>query len=259
MKFRFIGVIALAGMAAACTSAGTDIPVRYGELSVALHGEPSVDVLTKAAMTLDPASDEAKEYIVRIYDSEGDEKYEASLFDFKPQTLAFGTYSVTAENCSEAEAENGPGKKRLYGCCEGVILSEEHLSQTAIIGCTVANALVSVVFDSSVSGRLEGLKVVLEGGTERNEPVVIEETPAGNVTETWFNPSTLSYTISGTYDLSGTPKPISITGSRELSARDNVKLVVRLNLENGQLAPTVSVDAEMDDPTEIPGEFNPYE
>lgn len=259
MKMKFVYATAIAMMAVACNSERIDEPVQFGEISVALSGEPEVDIITKAAETLDPTSDLAKEYTVRILNSSNSVKYEASLFDFKTQTLELGTYYVTAENCSETQAESGSGKKRLYGRSADITLSPENLTETAVVNCTVANALVSVEFDSSISGRFADLKVVLTGGTTRTEALTIEETPVGTVTESWFNPSTLNYTITGTFDPAGMNKAVTLTGSRELSAKDHIKLVVRLNLENGQLVvPNVTVDTVLADPTEVSGEFNPY-
>lgn len=259
MKMKFVYATAIAMMAVACNSERIDEPVQFGEISVALSGEPEVDVITKAAETLDPTSDLAKEYTVRILNSSNSVKYEASLFDFKTQTLELGTYYVTAENCSETQAESGSGKKRLYGRSADITLSPENLSETAVVPCSVANALVSVGFDSSVSGKFSNLKVVLSGGTTRAESIIVEETQAGVITETWFNPSTLTYSITGIFDPSGMNKPVVLEGSRVLSAKDHIQLVVSLNLENGQiLIPTVTVDTVLADPTEVSGEFNPY-
>ena len=69
MKMNLFYATALAVFAVACNSERIDDPVQYGELSVALSGTPEVEVITKSAETLDPTSDLAKEYTVRILNS----------------------------------------------------------------------------------------------------------------------------------------------------------------------------------------------
>ena len=51
MNNRILTAMALIFMAVACTHK-VDEPLRYGELGVALSGEPSVEVLSKALLTL---------------------------------------------------------------------------------------------------------------------------------------------------------------------------------------------------------------
>ena len=257
MNNRILTAMALIFMAVACTHK-VDEPLRYGELGVALSGEPSVEVLSKAPQTLDPESDDAAAYMVRIFDSADQQKYEAAYSAFQTQTLPLGTYYVTAENCSEAQAEEGYGKMRLYGRSADVTLAPEALVQTATVNCTVANAKVSVQFDESVEGRFTGLQVALSGGTVRTAPVVIAQTETDVVTETWFNPSELTYTISGTFTAGGINKSVEISKTVDLQAKSNIKLVVKVNLENGQLVPNVTFDTQIDDPKEVSGEFNPY-
>lgn len=258
MKNKILTLAALSLMAAACAQKA-DEPLQYGELSVRLSGEPAVDVVTKAPEALLPTDDDASAYMVRIYDSAGAMKYESAYSSFEAQRLPLGTYYVTAENCTEADAEAGSGKMRLYGRSLDMNLTADALSQTATVNCTVANALVSVQFDESVKGRFSGLQVTLSGGTERISPVTVAETETGVVTETWFNPSDMTYTISGTFTGSGMNKPVEISKTISLEAKNNVRLLVKVNLENGQLMPALTIDTQIDDLTEIPEEFNPYE
>lgn len=253
----FLTIAALSCMTTACNTEHEQ-PLEWGELSVSLYGEPDVEVLTKTPVDLEQDDPAAADYMVRIYDSSDDLKYEASYSTFEAQKLPLGNYYVTAENCTEAAAEEGNGKMRLYGRSADVNLTADALSQTASVSCVVTNAKVSVMFDESVGGRFTDLKVTLTGGTTRTENIVIEETAVGVVTETWFNPSELTYTITGTFTGSGMNKPVNITKTIDLDAKDNVLLNVKVNLQNGQLMPSVTIDTKIDDPTEIPEEFNPY-
>lgn len=245
-------------MAAVACNSRIETPDVCGELSVSLAGEPVVEVVSKAATPLNQTEPEAAGYMVRIYDSADELKYESTYSAFEAQRLPLGTYYVTAENCTESAAEEGNGRMRLYGRSQNVTLTVDDLSQTAAVNCTVANAKVSVKFDESVKDRFTGLKVTLSGGTVRTIPITIAQIETGVVTETWFNPSDLTYTISGTFTGSGMNKSVEISRTITLEERNNILLLVKVNLENGQLMPSVTFDTQIDDPTEVPGEFNPY-
>lgn len=261
MKKFILSLIPFACAVAACNTVSIEQPVQYGELSIALADEPALEVETKAAETLDKTSEAAKDYTVRVFNSSNQQQGEdVSYYAFETMKLPLGTYYVTAENCSEADAESGNGKMRLYGKSDDVSLSLETLYQAASVACEVTNAKVSVEFDASVSGLFTDLKVVLKGGTttgRQNEGITINETAAGAVTETWFNPSTLSYTISGIFKQNS--KEITVNGSRELQVKDNIKLLVKVNVESGQLTvATITVDETISNQETIEGEFNPY-
>lgn len=262
MKKLILSLIPFACALASCNTVSIEQPVQYGELSVSLTDEPVIEVQTKAETPLDKTSEDAKSYYVSVYNSEHVlQGQRVSYFDFTTQTLQLGTYYVTAENCTAAEAESGNGKMRLYGESADVTLSLENLVQTASVKCEVVNAKVSVEFDSSVTGLFTDLKVVLKGGTTEDRQktgVTVNETAAGVVTETWFNPSTLSYTISGVF--TQISKEINVSDTIELEAKDNIKLLVKVNAENGQLSiATITVDNSIKQEILEDGEFNPYE
>jgi hypothetical protein len=260
MKKFILNLIPLACAAVACNTVSIEQPVQYGQLGVALS-EPTVELVTKAPTSLLQTDTEAANYTVRVYDTSGAEKYESSYSSFVAQKLPLGTYYVTAENCTEDDAENaedGKGKMRLFGRSTDITLSAAQLSQTATVNCTVANARVSVKFDESVKNRFSGLKVTLSGGTKRDEVIGINETESNVETVYWFNPSELTYTISGTFTASGMNQTVSIEKKISLEAKNNVQLVVKVNLENGQLMPSLIFDTQIDDLTEFLEEFNPY-
>ena len=262
MTKKILTVAVLLSMTVACTRE-TDEPLQYGELSVAISGEPVVEVLSKAFEPLAPESEEAENFLVRIYESDGgvyDPEavvYESTFSDFEPQRLVLGEYTVTAEDCDVTTAESGKGQKRLFGSTQ-VTLSATELSKTAEIECSVANALVSVRFDDSVTGLFTDLKVTLSGGTTRTADIVILETHSGVESGYWFNPSDLTYTISGTFTGGGMNKPVEIVKTIALEAKNNIVLNVKVNL-SGQLTPSISFDMEIPDPSDVEVEYNPYE
>lgn len=265
---KFLSATVLTLMAVACNSEHIEAPVRYGEISVSL-GTPDVEVVAKAPETLNPNSTEAAGYTVSIFDKTSSSAvYTAAYDQFEAQALELGTYYVTAENYDQAGAEaanDGLGDMRLAGRSADIVLSSAGQKETAVVECEVTNALVTVEFDSSVAGHFENLKIVLTGGTTPGRSLTVNETASGVETDVWFNPSeelsytTLTYTITGIYDPSGAAKPVEMTDSRRLEAKDNVRLVVKLNLEHGQiLVPELTFDTVINDPEHVDGEFNPY-
>ena len=245
MKKVFI-LTALTVLPASCQRIEMSKPVQYGSLSVAMDAEVKVEAVTKAA------ADDLNNYTVTVAgNAEGLPK--SCLYSaFQPLTLPLGTYTVSAENCTSTAAEDGNGCKRLYGSTN-VTISESNLTPTAKFTCSVANALVTVEFDKSATDHISNLKVSLKGGTSgRTVPV----TTTG--TEVWFNPSTVSWTITG--KITSIKKDVNLTGSKKLAAKNHLKIIVSVNLENGQISakPTITLDTNMNSAEEKKEEFNPY-
>ncbi len=259
MKRNIFCALGVALIAVACNSVKEDTaPVQYGEISVSL-GDPELEVITKAFTALDPESDEASQYVVRVfsYDTNEQQGIDATYKDFQPMKLPLGKYYVSAENCTPIEAEEGDGKMRIAGDSKDapITLTSDNLSQTATVNCSVANARVAVVYDESVSGLFDNLQVVITG-EDGSRVKTVAEMATGVEKEFWFNPQTISYVISGTFKQLN--KVISIEGTRTLAAKNNIKLWVKVNLSNGQLLPQIQIDKELDSPTDVPGLFNPY-
>lgn len=256
MKNRFLTIAALALAAVSCNTKTAE-PLQYGELSVRLSAEPTVEVVSKADA---PDTDG---FMVYIYESdEGnynpaeDLVYNQVFSAFEPQRLKLGEYTVTAENITPAAAESGTGSMRLFGSTQ-VTLSTSSLSAQATIDCFVANALVSVRFDDSVTGLFEGLQVTLTGGTTRTQDIVIPETHSGTDPQYWFNPSDLTYKISGTFTGGGMNKPVEIEKTIALEAQNNIVLNVKVNLSGELIVGTITVNTDMNDQTIEEG-YNPY-
>ncbi len=247
-------MIGLLFMTVSCNSINEDLPGQYGELSVAL-GQPDVEVVTKAA-TLSKDDPAAAGYMISIY-SEGDalQYGPVSYTSFESQILAFGNYYVTAENCTEEQAQAGNGKMRLHGKSENVTLSLENIFQTATVNCTVSNALVTVAFSSDLYNgdvcRFDDLKVVLTNDATTVREVTVNASKSD--TEVWFNPCNLHYVISGSYN----GKSVSAEGDLELSAKSNFKIAVNVNKDKGEIfVPEVTFGTVTENTNENP--FNPY-
>ena len=231
---------ALTVLAASCQRLEMSKPLQYGSLSVAMDAEVKVEAVTKAAAT------DLNNYTVTVAGSAEGLPKSCLYSAFQPLTLPLGTYTVSAENCTSTDAETGNGCKRLYGSTN-VTIDEAHLTPTAEFTCSVANALVTVEFDKSATDHIDDLEVSLTGGTSGR---TVSVTTSG--TEVWFNPSTVSWAITG--NIASINKDVDITGSKSLVAKNHLKIVVSVN---GQMAaPTITLDTVRN--AAEPVEFNPY-
>lgn len=255
--------IVVACMAVACNSVMIDDPQQYGEISLVL-ATPEVHVVVKAEDDVLKDPDNPEDFVVRIFNSAGEKKHEVTYDKFtEPKVLPFDTYSVTVENCTEAEAES-ENNMRLAGLVDGIVLDASHLSQKADVKCTVANTKVSVVYDSSVSGWFSKLDVSLNRSADQergltgrslnfNLPDFNGETEISF--DHWFAPSELTYTIDGVFkpDTQVTPD-----GTITLEAGKHVRIVLKIDREGGQIKPEVSIKYEDIDYLECPQGFDPY-
>lgn len=247
---------------AACSSEKLSQTSDAGYISVDLFA----DMPTKAPVALTDA--EAGEYNISILDADGNQAvYQApdekkgdvipvmKYKNFETVTVEVGkSYSVTAESCTVQESEVGYGCARFFGTSGLFELNASNIYQKADVVCSQTNALVTVVFDSSVSGRFTGLQVTLVAG-DRNLVVAesAEETP------TYFSPADLSYSITGVYAETGYEVELSSAAPLSLEAKDNIRIIVKLDLTHGQImVPVLSVTEEYASETDVDYEIDPY-
>lgn len=237
----------IAALAAGCQT--LDIHQSMGSLSVSL--EPEVNVEVKACDENDKDN-----YIVSITSdsSVSGLPYKSAFKDFKPLSLPMGTYTVSAENCTADEAVSGYGHKRLFGT-KDVTLSYENPNQTVNLDCVLVNSLISIIFDPSVTGVFNDLKVTVQSGTRS---VVIKE--GDKVSEAWFNPGAISWTISGVSKATGKTVSQEGEGNRTLEARQNLKITVKVTYTDGMISvtPGISIDSNILESTENKNDINPY-
>ena len=266
-------------LAVSCNTVSIEEPVQYGTLAVSLSGDPVIEVVSKAAETLTP--DKAANYNIAVYTSadcsgnpvEGTAKKYSELTS--PVVLPAATYYVWAESCTAADAESGKGVMRFEGVSPAVEVRPGFAS-TATVECTVANAVVTVNFDDSVAGKINGLEVTLVRETPSRSVKVAYADVAGEdenenenenenekQQQVWFNAgSIVKYTISGTSAI--TQQPLTGEGCTgtlpTLNVGNNVQLNIKVASDNGVL--TVSADVEVEtsvpETTVKPDGFNPY-
>lgn len=246
-----------------------DRPGLYGRIDVTLMAEQ--DVARKSPVELTP--EQSALYMIGICNSDGTPAVFNSIPELEipvvsytdfilrgPVEVALGkSYYVTAFSCTEEVAENGNGCARYAGRSDVFTLNASNISENAKVVCEQTNALVTVVFDRTVAGRFSNLKVEMSSDANQSRTVVVSESD-GN-TGVYFNPAQMTYRISGTYkhtESIGTT-PVSLEGSRALAAKDNVRLLVKLNMGNGlALVPSVSVMEDFQTDASEEGIIDPY-
>ena len=239
----------IAALAAGCQT--LDIHQSMGSLSVSL--EPEVNVEVKAC-----DENDTDNYTVSVTSASAVSglPYKSAFKDFKPLSLPMGKYTVSAENCTADEAVSGYGHKRLFGS-KDVTLSYDHPEQNVNLNCVLVNSLISIIFDSSVTGVFDDLKVTVKSGTgTETRSVEIKEGDA--VREAWFNPADISWTISGVSK--ATKKPVSQEGNKTLAARQNLKITVKVTYTDGMISgtPDISIDSKISKLEENKNDINPY-
>lgn len=258
MKKTFLYMIAAALTAVSCNEIRIDGPIGYGELVLALTGDPAVDVITKAELT----PDQAAGYNVWVCDESGNlfgdkVKFSSSI------TVPAGTYRVWAESCTEEEAENGQGCVRYLGNSGETAVNVTAGGSTGVtVECSVANALVEVIFDPSIKDKFTGNLSVTFNRTKPERELTVSGTYVQGTEEgteegieVWFNAgSTVTYQVSGTLK---DGSAVSGEGSlNDIVAKSYTKIIIKLTSE-GQLTltPEVNTDIKLGN---INSEFNPY-
>ena len=265
MRKTFLYMMSAALLAVSCNAVRIEEPVQYGTLAVSLSGDPVIEVVSKAAETLTPAT--AANYNVAVYTSadcsgnpvEGTAKKYSELTS--PVVLPAATYYVWAESCTSDEAESDKGVMRFEGVSPAVEVRPGFAS-TATVACTVANAVVTVNFDDSVAGKINDLKVTLVREAP-SRSVVVAYSEDAKQQQVWFNAgSIVKYTISGTSAI--TQQPLTGEGCTgtlpELGKGNNIQLNVKVASDNGVLTVSAEVEVEryVPETTVKPEDFNPY-
>ncbi len=248
----YITGICLSLLTFSCNSLTVDLPAECGKLSVALSGQ-EVEVVVKAA-----EANDLDNYTVKIFNNANEQQHSGLYSESASKVLPFGTYYVTAENCTATEAEEGNGCMRLWGRSADVTLSLESLFQTADVSCEVQNGKITVTFDEVAKTHIDDLKVTLSNSTRT---VTVAETDTN--TDTWFNAGAdgsavnVSYSITGRYN--GSDISFNSQTPLEIRAKSNYNIKVQIDQSEGQLlVPEVSFDTNVGS-EDKPGSFNPYE
>lgn len=216
---------------------------EQGQLSVNVEQGASVFVETKAAVN-------TGNFNLKIVKNGGDVKYNDKVSEFtSPMTLPTGTYTVSAENITAAEALAGRGEQRLADTQENVTVNANQTTNITL-NCVMVNSKVSFAFDDTFTSAFDMDYTQI---TESSRGIVWSKDATLGTEIAFFEPGTLNYTINT--KRAGADK--TYTGQVEMAAKTWHKLTVKASVVNGQLGITVTAD---DSVAEVPGDItvDPY-
>lgn len=210
---------------------------EQGQLSVNVEQGASIFVETKAANTGD--------FNLKIVKNGGNAEYDDKVSAFDgPMTLPTGTYTVSAENITAAEALANRGAQRLADTLENVTVNANKTTNITL-NCVMVNSQVSFAFDETFKSAFDMTNTQITESSTRG--IVWTNAATLDSEIAYFEPGILNYTITTTR--AGVNK--THTGQIAMLAKTWHKLTVKANVENGQLGDiTVTVD---DSVAEVPG------
>ena len=266
MKKNFLYMMSAALLAVSCNSARIEDPLEYGTISLSLAGDPEIEVITKGELS----AAEAKDYNIWVCDTDGNVVVESQ--DFKSSIIVpAGDYVVWAESCTESEAETDFGCRRYLGSSgeQEVTVVPGGLAE-ATVNCYVANALVEVVFHSSIKNQISGnisvelkreaangvgVRTVTLKGTYVEPSGTDEEASKVNSKEVWFTSgSTITYKVSGI--TTGGDDLYSEGTLSDLQPKSWTQLVIKVS-SDGTLTLVPNVNTDVTEGT-ITAPYNPY-
>lgn len=235
-------IIAIAALVSVSCSQKAEPEMRFGRLDVSVNSEPEITVSTKAG--------EYDDYNVAVFSSEGQQQGETVKYSaFEPVILPYGTYYVTAENCTTTEAETitevSKGKMRLAGKSGDITLNAENWNASASVHCTVANSCVTAKYDASVNTYLTDWNVTVYTNTTSTKYTSASPLDITDGNTYWVNVGTqITYIFTATFNVTSTPKDIRVEKTISLDAAKNLELTFKVESDSGLLG---GVSIEVDD------------
>lgn len=260
MHKQILYILSLMGLLsfAACTS--EDEPAlsnETGEIRFSVVDTTAVEITTKALPNFD-----VNEFNVSL--SRGDE----SIFPNRKYGDIAGTsitcsagsgYLLTAENCTEAEAEsanNGWGKARVYG--EETFDIVANKTTDVIVSCGLANSSVEVEFSDYITSTYETYSIEIYA-TDAPDRVLTFNQSNYKAKTAYFNVDESGRTLAYTVNLPTPYKPYE--GICTLAPSKDYKLSVTVKGEGSSTTATlgITVDGTLLEEITLKQNINPYE
>lgn len=260
MVKRILFIFPLMGLLlfTACTNEGTPVgPDKTGEIRFAVIDTTEVGVTTRASLDFN-----VDDFNVSL--SKGD----ISIFSNKRYGEIAGTtiacaaspdYLLTAESCTEAEAESangGWGQVRISG--KQAFAVAEYESKTVTVNCGVTTSSVNVEFSDFVASMFTTYSIDLYAVDATNRTITFNESNYSSNTA-YFNVGESGRKLAYTVNLPSPYTPYS--GTLTLEPAKNYNLSVKIQNEGTGTTATLSikVDGTLLDEQILPEKINPYE
>ena len=260
MNKQILYILSLMGLLSfsACTS--EDEPAlsnETGEIRFSVVDTTAVEITTKASLKFD-----VDEFNVSL--SRGDNpiftarKY-GDIAGTSITCSAGSGYLLTAESCTEAEAEsanNGWGKARVYGEETFDIVANE--TKNVTVSCGLANSSVEVEFSDYITSTYETYSIEIYATDAPDRTLTFNERNHGFKTA-YFNVGESGRTLAYTVNLPTPYKPHE--GTCTLAPSKNYKLSVTVTGEGTDTTVTlgITVDGTLLEEITLKQNINPYE
>ncbi len=208
----------------------------FGTISIHIDNAPVVEVTTKAdAVSADNFN---------VYISSENDSYTYVYKDI-PGVLSVpvGMYTVKAENVTEEASLTQPdewGQVRYAGSSATKEVKVGAMTDFSFT-CSIVNAAVSVVFDSSIADYFTDYTVTAYATEDRqlvyNQTNTSSETPIVG----YFMPGTITYIFSGTFMDEAAPR--TIYGTKNIQAATHEHLTFKIAEQDGSLGINIAVDS----------------
>ena len=247
---------------AACTNENS--PIRNegtGEIRFAVVDTTSVEISTKSSLYFD--EEDIKEFRVNL------KRGDTPLFTNKRYGDITGTtftcavspdYVLTAENCTEAEAESANqswGQVRMYGEEAFAVTANE--SKTVTVNCGMANSSVAVDFSNFIESIFPTYSIELHATDAPDRSFTFNETNY-RYRKAFFNVGETGRILSYTINLPSPYKgPYSGTQTLPPSKCCTLSFKVTGDTEDTTITLSVTVDGTLLEEIPLTEKINPYQ
>lgn len=259
MHKQILYILSLMGLLSFAACSNEENPLlseETGEIRFSVVDTTEVEITTKASLNLD-----VNEFKVSL--SRGDEPIFTNkrYGDIEGSTMncsASPDYLLTAESCTEAEAESanqGWGQARATGKESFAVAANE--SKTVTVNCGLANSSVSVDFSDYITSMFSNYSIEIHATDAPNRTFTFNETNYQFKTA-YFNVGESGRKLDYTVTLPSLKEPY--TGTLTLEPSKSYKLSVKAEGEGTSTTATleVSVDGTLLKEEILTEGINPY-
>lgn len=260
MNKQILYILSLMGLFSFAACMNEESPVlsnETGEIRFSVVDTTGVEITTRASLGFN-----VDDFSVSL--SKGD----ISIFSNKRYGDIAGTtiacaaspdYLLTAESCTEAEAESaneGWGQARVSG--KQTFAVAEHESKTVTVNCGLTTSSVNVEFSDFVTSMFTTYSINLYAVDATNRTITFNESNYSSNTA-YFNVGESGRELAYTVNLPSPYKPYS--GTLTLEPAKNYNLSVKIQNEGTGTTATLSikVDGTFFEEQILPEKINPYE
>ena len=248
---------------AACTN--EDSPLQNegtGEIRFAIADTTDVEISTKSSLYFD--EDDIKEFRVSLKRGDTPIFTNRRYGDIAGTSFACSAsqdYVLTAESCTEAEAESadkGWGQARVYGEETFAVTTGE--TKTVTVNCGLANSSVAVEFSDFVESIFPTYSIELHATDAPDRSLTFDENNH-LYRKAYFNVGESGREVSYTINLPSPYNGEPYTGTLTLSPSKSYTLAVKVNGDttNTTVTLAVTVDGTLLEEIRLTEGINPYQ